>query len=81
MLPPVHTSAPAALLRRPADARASPAQVAKKLLDVHSNLHAVQAVVSALQAAPIYRLARTWALLGRRERQDFDKVTATRGRH
>ena len=33
----------------------------QKLCDIN-NLHAVMAVVSGLQSAPIYRLSKTWAV-------------------
>ncbi|XP_048844763.1 ras-specific guanine nucleotide-releasing factor RalGPS2-like isoform X5 [Brienomyrus brachyistius] len=48
-------------------------KTAKKLCDIN-NLHAVMAVVSALQSAPIYRLTKTWALLSRKDRATFDRL-------
>ncbi|XP_060888218.1 ras-specific guanine nucleotide-releasing factor RalGPS2 isoform X2 [Labrus mixtus] len=48
-------------------------RTAKKLCDCN-NLHAVMAVVSALQSAPIFRLAKTWALLSRKDKATFDRL-------
>ncbi|XP_051954159.1 ras-specific guanine nucleotide-releasing factor RalGPS2-like isoform X2 [Xyrauchen texanus] len=48
-------------------------RTAKKLCDIN-NLHAVMAVVSALQSAPIFRLTKTWALLNRKDKATFEKL-------
>ncbi|XP_068448946.1 ras-specific guanine nucleotide-releasing factor RalGPS2 isoform X1 [Clinocottus analis] len=48
-------------------------RTAKKLCDMN-NLHAVMAVVSSLQSAPIFRLTKTWALLSRKDRTTFDRL-------
>ncbi|XP_073711956.1 ras-specific guanine nucleotide-releasing factor RalGPS2 isoform X2 [Misgurnus anguillicaudatus] len=48
-------------------------RTAKKLCDMNS-LHAVMAVVSALQSAPIFRLAKTWALLSRKDKATFERL-------
>ncbi|XP_076009039.1 ras-specific guanine nucleotide-releasing factor RalGPS2 isoform X2 [Genypterus blacodes] len=48
-------------------------RTAKKLCD-SNNLHAVMAVVSGLQSAPIFRLAKTWALLSRKDKATFDRL-------
>ncbi|XP_047443272.1 ras-specific guanine nucleotide-releasing factor RalGPS2 isoform X3 [Mugil cephalus] len=48
-------------------------RTAKKLCDMN-NLHAVMAVVSALQSAPIFRLTKTWALLSRKDKAMFDRL-------
>ncbi|CAB1452742.1 unnamed protein product, partial [Pleuronectes platessa] len=48
-------------------------RTAKKLCDIN-NLHAVMAVVSALQSAPIFRLTKTWALLSRKDKATFDRL-------
>ncbi|CDQ77854.1 unnamed protein product [Oncorhynchus mykiss] len=48
-------------------------RTAKKLCDIN-NLHAVMAVVSGLQSAPIYRLSKTWALLSRKDKTTFERL-------
>ncbi|XP_024277515.1 ras-specific guanine nucleotide-releasing factor RalGPS2 isoform X3 [Oncorhynchus nerka] len=48
-------------------------RTAKKLCDIN-NLHAVMAVVSGLQSAPIYRLSKTWALLSRKDKTMFERL-------
>uniref|UniRef100_A0AAY5F2F3 Ral GEF with PH domain and SH3 binding motif 2 n=1 Tax=Electrophorus electricus TaxID=8005 RepID=A0AAY5F2F3_ELEEL len=48
-------------------------RTAKKLCDMN-NLHAVMAVVSALQSAPIFRLNKTWALLSRKDKATFERL-------
>ncbi|KAM9796883.1 ras-specific guanine nucleotide-releasing factor RalGPS2 isoform 2-T2 [Syngnathus typhle] len=48
-------------------------RTAKKLCEVN-NLHAVMAVVSGLQSAPIFRLTKTWALLSRKDKATFDRL-------
>uniref|UniRef100_A0A8C7SL01 Ras-specific guanine nucleotide-releasing factor RalGPS2 n=1 Tax=Oncorhynchus mykiss TaxID=8022 RepID=A0A8C7SL01_ONCMY len=45
----------------------------QKLCDIN-NLHAVMAVVSGLQSAPIYRLSKTWALLSRKDKTTFERL-------
>uniref|UniRef100_A0A8C7G3Z5 Ral GEF with PH domain and SH3 binding motif 2 n=1 Tax=Oncorhynchus kisutch TaxID=8019 RepID=A0A8C7G3Z5_ONCKI len=45
----------------------------QKLCDIN-NLHAVMAVVSGLQSAPIYRLSKTWALLSRKDKTMFERL-------
>ncbi|CAB1331991.1 unnamed protein product, partial [Coregonus sp. 'balchen'] len=45
-------------------------RTAKKLCDIN-NLHAVMAVVSGLQSAPIYRLSKTWADKATFERLEY----------
>ncbi|XP_057696140.1 ras-specific guanine nucleotide-releasing factor RalGPS2 isoform X2 [Corythoichthys intestinalis] len=48
-------------------------RTAKKLCEIN-NLHAVMAVVSGLQSAPIFRLTKTWALLSRKDKATFDRL-------
>lgn len=39
------------------------------------NLHGACAIVSALQSAPLFRLTKTWAQVGRRERQLLQRLS------
>lgn len=48
-------------------------KTAKKLYE-SNNLHALMAVVSGLQSAPIFRLTKTWALLNRKDKTTFEKL-------
>ncbi|KAL3218372.1 hypothetical protein MRX96_031563 [Rhipicephalus microplus] len=45
-------------------------------LQLLGNLHGACAVVSALQSAPLFRLTKTWAQVGRRERQLLQRLAS-----
>ncbi|KAJ3182279.1 RasGEF [Gaertneriomyces sp. JEL0708] len=47
--------------------------VAKCCLDLN-NFNGLRSITAGLQATPVHRLERTWAMVGRRERAAFDKL-------
>ncbi|KAI1294233.1 Ras-specific guanine nucleotide-releasing factor RalGPS1 [Halotydeus destructor] len=50
-------------------------KTAKRLLDDHNNLHSCYAIVSALNSLPIYRLSKTWLIVGKKDKAIFERLS------